>query len=331
MGFSWEVFESSDVFRTLRKLTEQPTEAFTTQDALQHIHHLIVIEVAANRGKPVNGLINGAKPELAGILPDCVADVLVELACRTDPPDQGRLVEFASQLYGQTELDPESGEPLRQDNRKVWSENNSLILSANRTWRDRLGVSDSDWGGVFNIRTCNFSSQLKYSWFPELTGILLIDADDVQLSAEKKGRLVNLVAFTAQLTQAAPPELAYGNNPLHWAHIALWSMRAAFEDGIQLHEIVGTTTLQVACLWFTYAVDAVWACVEKELQGGNDFISGPGSQYKGKDWKGFNKERWDIWVHRLEQARRLCNNSDRETINMIEDALNKAETVKREK
>lgn len=38
-----------------------------------------------------------------------------------------------------------------QDGKKVWNENVSLLISANRTWRDQLG--HEDWGGVFDIKT----------------------------------------------------------------------------------------------------------------------------------------------------------------------------------
>jgi hypothetical protein len=84
--------------------------------------------------------------------PDVVADDLVELACRTDRAEQGRLVEFASRLFRQTEVDPESGEPLKWDDGKIlWTETNSLLLSANRAWRDSNSSSDIS---PMDVQTC---------------------------------------------------------------------------------------------------------------------------------------------------------------------------------
>ncbi|KAI1841848.1 hypothetical protein JX266_011926 [Neoarthrinium moseri] len=308
-AFSWEVFESSEVFKTLRKLTEQPAEAYSSENGLQEIHGLVMAEVAKNRGKSlleVNGsqVRNEGKPMLAGAIPDSVADVLVELACRTPPSDQRRLVEFASQLYRRTEIDPESGEPLTQDGKAVWAENVSLLRSANTEWRDRISAEEN--GGAWNIKT--------YS-------------DDVGLPSDIKRRWANLMAFTAQLTQLAPPVPEYDDNPIHWAHMAIWSLRAAFEADIAPHELVGTTTFHVACLWFIYAADAVWACALKEIEAGGEFMSSPGSQYQEKAWKGFNQERWDTWVRALETAGTSCSDSDAETKDMIDGALKKAKNA----
>lgn len=211
-----------------------------------------------------------------------------------------------------------------QDGKKVWNENVSLLISANRIWRDQLGRED--WGGVFDIKTCKSLSNQMYF---RATDVILIGSDDLKLVSEKKQRWVNLIAFTAQLSQAAPPWPKYDDNPLNWAHMALWSLRAAFEADISPHEVVGTTTFQAACFWFIYAANAVWACVEKEIEAGGSYVSSPGSQYKHRDWKGFNRERWNIWVHALEHAQIRCHDSNTETMHMIVDALHKAKTAEK--
>lgn len=144
-GFAWEVFESSSEFKILRKLTERQAETtFTAQDALRQVHDLTMEAVAEMKTKP--------NKTPAVLHPDIVADDLVELACRTDWAEQGRLVEFASQLYRQAETDPESGKPLKWDDGKtLWIETDSLLLSANRTWRDSKSSSDTS---PMEVRTC---------------------------------------------------------------------------------------------------------------------------------------------------------------------------------
>lgn len=58
------------------------------------------------------------------------------------------------------------------------------------------------------------------------------------------------------------------------------------------------------------------------------YIAKPGCQYKDKDWIGFNEERWNIWVHSLEEAEANCDAStDPETTEMIKQALKKAKAV----
>lgn len=153
------------------------------------------------------------------------------------------------------------------------------------------------------------------------------DLDDIGLSPEAKRRWENLVAFTAQLTQAAPEEPPYPKNPTHWAHIALWSMHTAFEGDIrQQGELVRSTALRVACLWVIFAADAVWACLEKEtlVESENDgfgYMGKPGSQFKDKIWKGFERERFDVWVGGMERAQQAGEVPDGGTMDMINEAL----------
>lgn len=119
---------------------------------------------------------------------------------------------------------------------------------------------------------------------------------------------------------------------MHWAHLAIWAPKAAFEGDIQLEELIGTTTLQVACMWFTYAVDAMWACVEKGIQGNDrnsmsELMAQAGTRYEDTKWMGFNKERWDVWVRGLEHVLTLVDASDTGTKEMIETALARAKAV----
>lgn len=126
--FTYEELLSSPEFETLRRLTEQ--EKFTPDDALREIHRLFVIDAAE-------------VTDSRYCVPYNVAESLTEVASRTDATNQGRLVEFAAQLYRETEQDPDTGIPLKyQDGKPLWTENDCLIFSANRAYRDELGPWD---------------------------------------------------------------------------------------------------------------------------------------------------------------------------------------------
>jgi hypothetical protein len=59
------------------------------------------------------------------------------------------------------------------------------------------------------------------------------------------------------------------------------------------------TSLEAAAAWFAYAAPTLWALSEqgKEFQGK---IAKQGQAVKGKEWRGFGKERWEFWEEKLE-------------------------------
>lgn len=144
---AFEYFDAP-VYHMLRQLTQQDPESrnFTTEKALREIHCLVVEEVAANKAKKPEEL--SPPGELLGQLPYMIAESLIEIAVCTRPSSQGRLVEFASQLYRQTELDPDSGEQLTYDNLPLWTRDLTLMYSLNRKWRD--------WEAPESIEKCMF-------------------------------------------------------------------------------------------------------------------------------------------------------------------------------
>jgi hypothetical protein len=161
----------------------------------------------------------------------------------------------------------------------------------------------------------------------------LPDSDDIETSPARKARWEALIAFAAQLTQDAPRDIDYCDNPMVWAHIGLATLKAAFEDFIEPHQLVGTTTLRAACLWLMYAADATWECVAKKIHASEQYsmplyVAEPGRQFKDKGWTGFTEERWNVWVRGLEGAEAKCDAStDPETADMIKSALKKAKAV----
>lgn len=59
------------------------------------------------------------------------------------------------------------------------------------------------------------------------------------------------------------------------------------------------TSLQAAAAWFAYAAPALWAlsCQGREFEGK---IAKQGQGMQGKEWRGFGRERWEVWRERLE-------------------------------
>jgi hypothetical protein len=74
----------------------------------------------------------------------------------------------------------------------------------------------------------------------------------------------------------------------------------ALEDieGSQKADEVDKTSLEAAAAWFAYAAPTLWALSEqgKEFQGK---IAKQGQACQGKEWRGFNKERWAFWEEKL--------------------------------
>jgi hypothetical protein len=74
----------------------------------------------------------------------------------------------------------------------------------------------------------------------------------------------------------------------------------ALEDieSSQKADEVDKTSLEAAAAWFAYAAPTLWALSGegKEFQGK---IAKQGQACKGKEWRGFNKERWEFWEEKL--------------------------------
>jgi hypothetical protein len=74
----------------------------------------------------------------------------------------------------------------------------------------------------------------------------------------------------------------------------------ALEDieSSQKADEVDKTSLEAAAAWFAYAAPTLWALSEqgKEFQGK---IAKQGQAIKEKQWRGFNKERWQFWEEKL--------------------------------
>jgi hypothetical protein len=143
---------------------------------------------------------------------------------------------------------------------------------------------------------------------------------------------MNKVAFLAQLTFSPAnfvpdPEKKCG--PFDFSLYALWDLRDAFEETTE-PRAPNTTLLRAASLWMIYGADRLWANVQSK----RDFrhkasSSNPAKEGKAylkpkKEWVGFNKERWEIWVKGFENGKET---EDGELRALVEEALKQIERV----
>ena len=146
-----------------------------------------------------------------------------------------------------------------------------------------------------------------------------IDAWNPNLTSEERQRWENRNAFLAQLTAAA--QVNYTNNwhhPMDFSLFGLWALRTAFENETPAEEVPGDTTVRVACWWYIYAADRLWANVEN----GRVFEGKVGcgwGKYQNKSWTGYNRERWAVWEEGLVATKTTW--TDRETKKLLEDTL----------
>jgi hypothetical protein len=96
--------------------------------------------------------------------------------------------------------------------------------------------------------------------------------------------------------------------PYDFSLYALWDFRNVFEEDPKSDK-ARTILLRAASLWMIYCADKLWAdsradgsCVHK-ASGTNPAEAG--EHFKSdKQWTGFNKERWTIWVEGLRRSQR---------------------------
>ena len=122
-------------------------------------------------------------------------------------------------------------------------------------------------------------------------------------------------AFVAQLVSAI--------EFLDWGLLfGFWTIRAALEQ-LPPKDVPIETPVEAACYWFIYTADALWKYVLENKVIRRATTQGP--RYWDRDWKGFNKERWNVWVRDLTRAFRKTQNED--TKKLISEALAEMERV----
>lgn len=124
-------------------------------------------------------------------------------------------------------------------------------------------------------------------------------------------RWVNVNAFVAQLTSTEP-----ASGPLDYSLNGLWTLRSALEE-----QSNDKTDAQAGAVWAEYAAKSIWKMCKdgKEFQGR---MGAPGSAYsQNKSWKGFSKERWQVWYEEFGKLK--DRHDDKDTKTVLEAAIRK--------
>ncbi|EAQ83163.1 predicted protein [Chaetomium globosum CBS 148.51] len=121
------------------------------------------------------------------------------------------------------------------------------------------------------------------------------DSSDPAATAKQRTEWENLNAFVAQLTARSSSD---PDGPLDFSMFGLWVMRDAFEAE---NGVGSDTAVRLAALWVNFA----GAYLRKLSVNGYEFsarIGIPNGKYAGREWKGFNEERWKAWGDELKVA-----------------------------
>jgi hypothetical protein len=109
------------------------------------------------------------------------------------------------------------------------------------------------------------------------------------------------------------------------SHFGLSGLRQIFEEGIPAGQLTSGPGLLGVCYWFICAGDRLWENVVKERKY-NKYDGRPGALYWNKKWRGFERERWNVWAHGLRDARAACAPGQEDVKDLITRALSKMET-----
>lgn len=151
------------------------------------------------------------------------------------------------------------------------------------------------------------------------------------MSPAHRLRFTNHNAFYAQLTEATWAEIcagttrhaswSHGHVPYPWPPLcnntvtpidmsmrAIHVMQDAFEHDSDLPMSTEATTAAVwsACAWFEHAPDRLWAHVKAGLIYRRSAKTNCGKKYMHRGWRGFERERWDVWEARLGELEGAC-------------------------
>ncbi|KAL2268259.1 hypothetical protein VTJ83DRAFT_3105 [Remersonia thermophila] len=125
------------------------------------------------------------------------------------------------------------------------------------------------------------------------------DADDPSATPQQHAERLNTVAFLARLTEFAAA--AGGPPQLSFALMALWSIRAALEDG-GAEGRYSRSAVALAATWI-----ALSGRVLRELSARGEPMPGrtavPGARFGDRGWNGFSEDRWQVWKAEMEAAR----------------------------
>lgn len=137
--------------------------------------------------------------------------------------------------------------------------------------------------------------------------------------------------FLAKATQAADviytsSSQAFTSDGMDESHIGLCALRQVFEQGIPSEQLTSGVGLLGVCYWFICAGDRLW---ENVINGRkyNKYDGRPGERYWNRNWRGFERERWDVWEQGLRDAKSACIPGKEDIEDLICRALSKMESL----
>ncbi len=146
-------------------------------------------------------------------------------------------------------------------------------------------------------------------------------------------RFINLNAFAARLTtlSAQPPHTALEPHPtFDYSLYAIWTLRSALEDPVLASSAAATANTLAAAVWWLYAADPLWAMTARERRFERKVAAPGSSQGVNPDWRGFNRDRFDLWLNRMRDL--VASDGMREsedTRQVVRQALERMEGVAR--
>lgn len=104
---------------------------------------------------------------------------------------------------------------------------------------------------------------------------------------------VNLNAYAARLSSAKVDDFSL---------YAIWTIRGVFEENGP-NELTSSNRpspkeLEAAAIWFRYAGELLHTR-KKDRETFSERVAIPGKSLEDKDWRGFNEERWGVWLERF--------------------------------
>ncbi|KAI1115950.1 hypothetical protein F5Y14DRAFT_408736 [Nemania sp. NC0429] len=203
----------------------EPYPEFKILEAVTRDHDITAAEAARRINDLSRAALASNDSESFGDHAYHIALCLIEIAKRTAPQSQAKLVESVVCLQKYSLVDEQTSDPVRQDGYLVWSELPALGYTAADEWN-------------------------------------AVDVLDPSVSADEIRLYENFIAFLAQLTAAAPAD--YDNPKIGEMDFSLWSLRA-FKDAFdKTGKAVAApeAAVRVAALWVIYAAERLWANIE---------------------------------------------------------------------
>ncbi|PSN61518.1 hypothetical protein BS50DRAFT_651742 [Corynespora cassiicola Philippines] len=233
--------------------------------------------------------------EIVGLGDDAPYDTarsIIEIAQRTPPEEQRRLVAFLHELQQVTVIDENTGKPKRND-------------------------GDGEHGEIIWTELPTFG----YTWADEWQEL----SPDASNTPQERARVENFECFISQLS-AAPGRpwddlLSYASSAIYgafgpWYHSPKTGLREFDRPNPCNHQ----DTVRVAALWMIHASDRIWDKIQR-LESGDWML---------REWDqcGWSRMEWCRWKNSLEESQvKLRNRATRELIVEALSQMKRSESI----